>query len=150
MSWPVDQITVLRVNNDSNTHHHTRGFGEGLIHAGSLILGEIPHCMATGLFPGMSFDAFIEQVASEIERNSTEDGTLVLVDLFGGTPGNASVLAKRLIKEDLKYAVVSGANLPMLLEAHCNRDGMTLEELRDHVLEVCATSGKDVLKALGI
>lgn len=124
--------------------------GEGLIHAGSLILGEIPQCRCMGLYPGMHFDTFIEEVACEIERNKSREGTLVLVDLFGGTPGNAAALAKGLTKEDTNFAVVSGANLPMLLEAHCNRESMDLEQLKEHVLEICATCSKDVLKALGV
>jgi len=124
--------------------------GQGLIHAAELILGEISHVRSIGLFPGMHFDTFIETVAAEIERTNTCDGTLVLVDLFGGTPGNAAAVAKKFLKEDTKYTVVSGANLPMLLEAHCNRECMDLYELKEHVIAVCAQSGRDVLQALGL
>jgi PTS system mannose-specific IIA component len=123
---------------------------QGLLNAASLIVGEMPQCEAVGLFPGMEFDSFVQDVATTIEKGKSDDGTLVLVDLFGGTPGNAAALAKKHVQKDTKYAVVSGANLPMLLEAYTSRETMTLGELKDYMIEVCAASARDVLVALGV
>ena len=73
-----------------------------------------------------------------------------MVDLFGGTPGNAATMAKRFIEEDTKYVIVSGANLPMLLEAHVNRESMSLEELKELVISIGNSSSMDVMKKLGL
>ena len=52
-------------------------------------------------------------------------GVLVLADLFGGTPSNIASLSL----ERAERAVVTGVNLPMLLEALMRRDELALAAL---------------------
>ena len=50
-------------------------------------------------------------IVAAVDRVSGEAGTVVLTDMFGGTPSN---LALSLLKED-RVEVVTGVNLPMLI-----------------------------------
>lgn len=57
------------------------------------------------------------------------EGVLVLTDAFGATPAN---IAAQLAERD-RVAVITGANLPMLLRALCYRQG-TLADTADKAL----------------
>jgi mannose/fructose-specific phosphotransferase system component IIA len=74
----------------------------------------------------------IERAVQEVDQG---DGVLILVDLFGASPFNASA---RLVlsKPGCPMEVVTGVNLPMLVELVVQREGMTLEEAVRLVLEV--------------
>jgi len=72
---------------------------------------------------------FTERLRNAIEEVSDGDGVLVLTDMYGDTPTNAVL---PLIKE-MPIEVVTGVNLPMLLEALTHREEMTLSELAEKV-----------------
>ncbi len=84
----------------------------------------------------------------DIERNLTEaiesvdspDGVLVLVDVFGGSPANIgmSILKKKKIK------IVTGVNLPMLMDFAVNRNEKNLKKL---ALQITRTGRKSVFTA---
>jgi mannose/fructose-specific phosphotransferase system component IIA len=81
------------------------------------------------------------QLCDAVDQTQTAAGVLVLIDLFGGTPGNAAALGLR----DRSYAVVSGVNLPMLLEVLLSRSsGISVKELVDIALQAGQSSIIDV------
>jgi PTS system mannose-specific IIA component len=57
------------------------------------------------------------------------DGYLILVDMFGGTPSNVSLE----LSQSFPIRVVTGVNLPMLLEALTHRSMLDLTGLADLV-----------------
>ena len=59
-------------------------------------------------------------IAEAIRSVDTGDGTIVLTDLFGGTPSN---LAISLMKTD-SVEVIAGINLPMLIRLESARKTM--------------------------
>ena len=61
-----------------------------------------------------------------------EEGVLVLTDMFGGTPSNASFANLN----NLDFECVTGLNLPMMLEVLINRDIKTLKELVNIAVDV--------------
>jgi len=66
------------------------------------------------------------------------------VDIIGASPFNACA---RVIHEnpDQKLALITGVNLPMLLEGAMNREkDLSLEELTQEIKEI----GKDQIKTL--
>src|SRR4030042_2344238 len=63
--------------------------------------------------PNDSPDALRGRLAEAIKRVKTEEGVLVLTDLFGGTPTNLSLS----FLQDGEVEVVTGLNLPMLIKA---------------------------------
>ncbi len=71
---------------------------------------------------------FGERLADAIARMAgCSDGVLVFCDLMGGTPFNQAMIASATVPN---VEVVTGTNLPMLLEALSSRmPGSTLDEL---------------------
>lgn len=65
----------------------------------------------------------VDELSSDFERVVNEvdtgDGVIVLCDLFGGSPCNVASMGLRSARN---YHLVSGANLPMLIEAINSRD----------------------------
>ncbi|MDR3243620.1 MAG: PTS sugar transporter subunit IIA [Elusimicrobiota bacterium] len=66
-----------------------------------------------------------------------KDGTLVLVDMIGGTPCNASINICKLFNT----CVVAGVNLPMILSAMFNSKTMNASDLAD---KVCLDGQKSI------
>jgi PTS system mannose-specific IIA component len=62
-------------------------------------------------------------IAEAIKSVDTGDGTIVLTDLFGGTPSN---LAISLMKSD-SVEVIAGINLPMLIRLASARRTMKIK-----------------------
>jgi PTS system mannose-specific IIA component len=71
-------------------------------------------------------ESLMERVAHAVEQVETGDGTLLLVDVFGASPFNASA---RLAMAGGNLEVLSGVSLPMVLELAVQREGQSLHEL---------------------
>ena len=98
----------------------------------------MPDVRCAALQSGMTLQEFSEQ-ASEILENCGEN-TVVLVDLFGGTPSNVFTALAR------KYGhhVVTGLNLPMLIEAYSlisDEQEISATEVVNAALEALRLSG---------
>lgn len=77
-----------------------------------------------------------KQFEKAIENVDASSGIVILVDLFGGTPSN---VAGKTLLERSDVLLISGLNLPMLIELLLNRH-KTLAELST-MLEVAYRSG---------
>ena len=114
--------------------------GDALIRAAEMIAGPAERVFSVPLLPGESPESFGDKLAGELQGIEGEE-TLVLIDLFGGTPYN--VAARRVLQENVEC--VTGANLPMLLELLMSRDDAPLPELA----EAIAQAGQESVKNLG-
>jgi len=114
--------------------------GDALIRAAETIAGPAERVFSVPLLPGESLEYFGARLEAAL-REIGGGGTLVLIDLFGGTPYNAA--ARQALKEDVEC--VTGANLPMLLEAIMSRDTVSLPELAAEI----AQAGQDSIRNLG-
>jgi PTS system mannose-specific IIA component len=97
---------------------------EELLNAARRIVGEIPAVAAVSIGWGDEPGA----ADAAIERGMAQAGgseTLVLTDMFGGTPTNLSLpyLSERV-------EIVTGVNLPMLIKACALREGALVEVAR--------------------
>lgn len=107
-----------------------RQLGDALIDCVEFILGERPEAMGA-----ISIDLRENagDLRSKIEKGlkaiRTENGALILTDMFGGTPSNLSYS----FLEEGRVEVISGANLPMLLKAVSDRKKKNLAELAEHL-----------------
>ena len=101
----------------------------GLLDSASMIVGESELIKAESLQPEDSPEGFRERLAKSIAELDRGDGVLVLTDLFGATPANSALY---ILGDGVE--VLTGANLPMLLEAIMQRE-MPLRELADSILE---------------
>lgn len=110
-------------------------FANGILQSGSMIFGEQPDVKAVTLQPSEGPDDLKAKIEAAIATFENQEEVLFLVDLWGGTPFNQS---NGLISghED-KWAIVTGLNLPMLIEAYASRMSMeTAHEIATHITEV--------------
>lgn len=102
--------------------------GDALIRSAEMIVGPTEGLYAVSLSP----DDSPESLGAKLERALhaiAEQETLLLIDLFGGTPCN--VAARQVLKENVEC--VTGVNLPMLLELIVSRDDASLSELAENI-----------------
>jgi len=114
--------------------------GDALIRAAEMIAGPAEHVFSVALLPGESPSGFGDKLAATLRPLDGQD-TLVFIDLFGGTPYN--VAARQVLKKNVEC--VTGANLPMLLEAIMAADDSPLAALAQSLAE----SGQASIKNLG-
>ena len=116
--------------------------GEQMIEGLKMIVGITDEVYAVPLLPGMTVEEFMGQVSSLLEGQ--EEPSLLLVDMFGGTPSNcAGALSSKYSVE-----VISGVNIPMLIEAVQIRGMYSGEELRQHLVEAGVTGINDLSKIM--
>lgn len=111
-------------------------FGQEVKNSSELIAGNIANCQAIALNRDddiMDLKLKVDQALDELNQG---EGVIVLVDLIGGSPFNICSLA---LKERRNFKLLSGINLPMLIECAMMRDSMNLEELIVH----CKTIGQN-------
>jgi len=119
------------------------GYPDGVRDATEMILGEQPRVVAVSLPPNGSIEQLADEVRAAVDRLTDGDGgALVLADLLGGSPANAVGL---LALRDPALHVVSGLNLPMVLEVLTNTAdtaaelaGVAERAGRDGVIDVAA------------
>ena len=76
-----------------------------------------------------------EKISDILKKINDDKGTLILTDMLGGTPCNASVL----LTKNFNVEVLTGVNLPMILSAvFAGRTAQNAKDLADKVL----TDGK--------
>lgn len=107
---------------------------EGLKGAAEMIVGPQERFLAIGMDPAADVDRLRAQIEAAAAEANDGAGTLVLVDLMGGSPANACAYLATS-----GTPVICGASLPMLLEVLTSREHMSLEELAETALQ----AGKD-------
>ncbi|MHA1627284.1 MAG: PTS sugar transporter subunit IIA [Candidatus Asgardarchaeia archaeon] len=112
-------------------------FCEELLKSAELIVGKQELIETVPLLEGESPDTFFDEVKKKIDgfRNKGYHEILVLSDLFGGSTSNT--VSKIALEENIE--VVTGVNMPMLLEVVINRDSADLKELT----KIAEKSGKE-------
>ncbi|MBE6118850.1 MAG: PTS sugar transporter subunit IIA [Erysipelotrichaceae bacterium] len=83
-----------------------------------MIVGEANNIKAIGLLTGEDMDAYKNKIKSYLTKDSIP--TLILVDLFGGSPFITASLLYKDLKDSMKIEIVTGLNLGMLLEIMSN------------------------------
>ncbi len=94
------------------------------IHAVEHIVGKQAQIAAICIGPEDRMETRRADIESAISSVEAGAGTIILTDMFGGTPSN---LAISLLAED-KVEVVAGLNLPMLVKLCRIRKECTLEK----------------------
>ena len=97
---------------------------EGLRDAVEMIAGRQERFLTIGMQATGDLDTLRSRIESAVSEVAGDDGALVLVDILGGNPANASSRLARTGTE-----VICGVNLPMLLELLVQRQHSTLREL---------------------
>ena len=92
-----------------------------------MILGNLDNVYPVTFLPGQGPEDLIEEYTRIVAEAGSEE-TLILVDLFGGSPYNAGA---RFAAEHENIDVVAGVNVPMLIEviSGAGRKNATLKGL---------------------
>lgn len=114
----------------------------GLIDAMELIMGKQQGIRSMGLYHGKDIAEFGSELEVEMKSINEGDGILVLVDLYAASPYNQAVLHYRNL-QDTKCRIISGVNLPMLLELMMMRNA---EMELDDLWHSCMESGKEGIR----
>lgn len=105
------------------THSH---LGDALIEAAEFIIGKKPEAlMSVSIDLTESAEVLRAKIAEGIKNVKSKDGVLILTDMFGGTPSNLSYS----FLEEGRIEVISGVNLPILVQAASTRSKMDLSTL---------------------
>ncbi|WP_273838549.1 PTS mannose transporter subunit IIAB [Providencia rettgeri] len=106
---------------------------EQLLRTTEMLIGEQDNVSFIDFIPGENADTLFEKYTQKLTDLDTSKGVLFLVDTWGGSPFNA---ASRIVNEHDNYDIITGVNVPMLVETFmCRDDNPSLEELITVALE---------------
>ncbi|MGD9017417.1 MAG: PTS fructose transporter subunit IIA [Desulfobacterales bacterium] len=104
---------------------HSR-LGDALIEAAEFITGgPIEATLAVSIDINQNPEDLRRKIATAIRKVKKTEGILILTDMFGGTPSNLSYS----FLEEGKVEVISGVNLPILIQAVNTRGKKALPAL---------------------
>ncbi|MBP1039567.1 PTS sugar transporter subunit IIA [Vagococcus sp. BWB3-3] len=117
-------------------------FAEGILDSVELIMGKQENCQTLSLCHGNSIEDFSANILMAIKDLDRGAGVIIFTDLFSASPYNQTALNHHNLT-NIDYRLISGVNLPMLIEAFNQRMlGSTLEETTHRSLE----TGMDGIK----
>ncbi|SHH76114.1 PTS sugar transporter subunit IIA [Sporanaerobacter acetigenes] len=111
-----------------------------LLKSAELIVGKQEYVNTLTLNYGDNVEDLKKEINKNIKELDDGDGVLVLTDVFGGSPTNATIINMK----DLNFRAITGVNLPMLLELFCMRDELDLNDLAEKAFK----AGKEGIKDL--
>ncbi|WP_416260142.1 PTS mannose transporter subunit IIAB [Gibbsiella quercinecans] len=115
---------------------------EQLLKTAEMLLGEQDNVAFIDFVPGENAETLIEKYTSKLSGLDTSGGVLFLVDTWGGSPFNA---ASRIAVDKEHYEVVTGVNIPMLVETFMARDD---NPSFDELVALALETGREGVKAL--
>jgi|TARA_R110002073_G_scaffold87297_1_gene207364 mannose PTS system EIIA component len=95
------------------------------------VVGPLDSCASICIGPDDDMEQRRDEIRSASEDVDTGSGTIILTDMFGGTPSN---LAISLIDKD-KVEVVAGVNLPMIIKLAEARGRESLADLAQNAAD---------------
>lgn len=95
-------------------------FAAGIHQSGQMIFGEQEKVQVVTFMPSEGPDDLYAKLNAAVDSFDADDEVLVLADLWSGSPFNQ---ASRVAGErpDRKFAIITGLNLPMLIQAYTER-----------------------------
>lgn len=94
-------------------------FAKYALDSAQMIVGKQENCGSMSVTMDLTLDEAKKNMAKTIDELDCSNGLVILVDIFGGTPSNVS---GNFLLENDNILVISGLNLPMLIELLLNRD----------------------------
>ena len=99
--------------------------GDALIEAAEFIIGSRPEALeSVSIDLNENAEKLRNKISQGIKNVNGREGVLILTDMFGGTPSNLSYS----FLEEGRIEVLSGVNLPILIQAASMREKMKLDE----------------------
>jgi len=110
---------------------------EALLEAAAMLVTDKASTCAVTFTEGQGVEDLEHAVHSAIAGLASCEGLLALVDIPGGSPARA---VATVLLENEGVELVTGVNLPMLVEVLMMRASLTLSELVNHAV-TCGTDG---------
>ncbi|ELV05414.1 PTS sugar transporter subunit IIA [Brachyspira hampsonii] len=99
---------------------------EALLETVEMICGKQKNTAAVNFYMDMDNLILMENCKNKISFLDIEEGIIFFVDIFGGTPFNTAYILSKTYKNSY---IISGVNIPMLIEAYeIRNDNIELEE----------------------
>lgn len=108
---------------------------EAIVAATDLVLGRKTPLKAFAFLPGEEPRVAADRLSAMIKRCDKGAGVIILVDLFGGTPGTLALshLDERSVE------VITGVNLPMAVAAADLKQDLDLAAASKHIVSTGQT-----------
>lgn len=100
------------------------GLAGELLKAAEMIVGKIECAEAVCIQAGEPVEKIMEDI-TEAVRKVSDEGAIVMTDMFGGTPSNMSLS----FLEEGRVEVLTGVNLPMVIKFSSERGRAGIAEL---------------------
>ena len=110
-----------------------------LLESCDMIMGGQPQVATVSLMPGDSLEGLVDRLGEAASSVDSGQGVLIFLDMFGGTPANATVM---LAQQREHVRAVAGVSLPMLLETFMSR--LSTDEL-EALTTTAVSAGKDAV-----
>nr|WP_300326163.1 PTS sugar transporter subunit IIA [uncultured Anaerostipes sp.] len=110
------------------THGNT---GLELVKSAEMFSGPLDHCKTWALNPGDDIEDGEKILEEYVDQLDEGDGVLIMTDLFGGTPSNLTLK----ISMRKNVGILTGVNLPMLIQFVSERETQTLDQLVKECME---------------
>ncbi|MGY0156124.1 PTS mannose transporter subunit IIAB [Edwardsiella tarda] len=115
---------------------------EQLLKTAEMLLGEQSNVGFIDFVPGENAETLIEKYSQKLAQMDTSAGVIFLVDTWGGSPFNA---ASRIVLDKEHYEVITGVNVPMLVETFMARDD---NPAFDELVAIALETGREGVRAL--
>lgn len=108
-----------------------------LLRSAEMILGVQPEGAAAALVlrQGQNLAQYAQELERRVCRAKAAGGCLVLADVAGGSPFITAAQAYRKLADQCPMEIVTGMNLPMLIELLNIRETASLEQGKDTALQ---------------
>ena len=113
-------------------------FAIGLKSAIGVVMGMADEITALGLEEGMDIKTFREKFLEILNQIPKEDEIILLCDIIGGSPFTSS--AELLRQEGFleRSLILTGMNMPVLVQLLLQKDDSALEQLKSEVKAISA------------
>ena len=113
-------------------------FASGLKSAIGVVMGMADEITALGLEEGMDIKTFREKFLEILNQIPKEDEIILLCDIIGGSPFTSS--AELLRQEGFLESslILTGMNMPVLVQLLLQKDDSALEQLKSEVKAISA------------
>ncbi len=101
------------------------GLARDLLRTAEMITGRVEKVAAVAIKPEDDRDAMLRKFSRAIKKVDSRDGVLLLSDIYGGSASNVA----RSLQKKYRLRIVTGVNLPMILEMMVNRKGSDVDRL---------------------
>lgn len=98
-----------------------------------MIFGELSNFFEVEFYEGESMYDIVEKYKLILENESKGSETLIITDLFGGSPYNA---AAALAMTNEKVEVLTGLSMPLCLEVASKNHVYTVKQIVDEIKEI--------------